>query len=260
MLSTWYVAILALLLLSGCPTNNYNPPMADAGVAGPQGIGGAAGGAGNAPGETELPAADAGSSDKPLAEGCAANSECASGFCVDGVCCNTACDGQCFNCNQAGTVGYCTPQTGGDDLNAAIPCTSPRTCGVLSTALTVGGCRLEDAQACRSSGDCASLNCATYYVDRDRDGYCDDSTTLMLCEEAGAAAPGGYVTTGGDCCDSDIDAHPHTLGFYTTPDACGSFDYNCDGIIEGELYGTKYAEIDESQCGVSTKGETFSCQ
>ncbi|HVV53346.1 MAG TPA: hypothetical protein VHO06_27060 [Polyangia bacterium] len=258
MLSTHYLAILALLLLSGCPTTNSEPPVVDSGPAGAQGTGGLAGGAGGAAEETKLPPPDAGNPGKPLAEGCAANSECASGFCVDGVCCNTACDGQCFNCNQTGTMGYCTAQTSGDDLNAAIPCTSPRTCGAPSTSLDVGGCRLKDAQSCKTAGDCASLNCQTFYADRDGDRYGDNNTTLMLCEETGAAAPGGYVTTGGDCCDSDIYAHPNTLGFYATPDACGSFDYNCDGIIEGKEYGTTYSDVSVSECGA--KGSPMTCQ
>ena len=41
-------------------------------------------------------------------EACAVDAECASGFCTDGACCDTRCDGQCAACDVAGAVGKCT--------------------------------------------------------------------------------------------------------------------------------------------------------
>ena len=39
---------------------------------------------------------------------CTGNTECASGFCVDGYCCNSLCDGQCQACNLGGSLnGAC---------------------------------------------------------------------------------------------------------------------------------------------------------
>lgn len=46
-----------------------------------------------------------------VAATCSGNGECASGFCVDGVCCSTACAGQCEACNLPGTVGTCATVT-----------------------------------------------------------------------------------------------------------------------------------------------------
>ena len=40
---------------------------------------------------------------------CEQASQCASGQCVEGVCCNTACEGACEACNLAGSVGTCSP-------------------------------------------------------------------------------------------------------------------------------------------------------
>ena len=37
----------------------------------------------------------------------ARSADCASGFCVDGVCCNTACSGRCKTCKHVGSVGTC---------------------------------------------------------------------------------------------------------------------------------------------------------
>ncbi|WP_395845095.1 choice-of-anchor A family protein [Cystobacter fuscus] len=43
---------------------------------------------------------------------CSDAQDCLSGFCVDGVCCNTSCTEQCMACNVPGSVGTCSPVTG----------------------------------------------------------------------------------------------------------------------------------------------------
>jgi len=45
---------------------------------------------------------------KANGQACSGGSECASGHCVDGVCCNTACTGTCKACNLAGSEGTCS--------------------------------------------------------------------------------------------------------------------------------------------------------
>lgn len=44
----------------------------------------------------------------PDGQTCVQNSECASTFCTDGVCCHTICNDPFQTCNQAGFVGTCT--------------------------------------------------------------------------------------------------------------------------------------------------------
>ncbi len=39
---------------------------------------------------------------------------------------------------------------------------------------------------------------------------------------------------GNDCCDTDANAHPGVTAYFTAPDACGSFDYNCNGKVDAE--------------------------
>ncbi len=46
---------------------------------------------------------------------CSNAQECLSGNCVDGVCCNTACNSVCQRCNIAGSVGTCTSIPAGTD-------------------------------------------------------------------------------------------------------------------------------------------------
>jgi hypothetical protein len=272
MLPSRYLAIFALTLLSGCPTTNSDPP--------PSSGDGGAGGAGGSAGQTtnkdagpaeapKLPPPDAavGNAGKPLAEGCAANSECASGFCVDAVCCNTACDGQCSICNAPGGLGYCTGQITGDDTTSAVTCTGAHTCSIAIPVLNIPTCRLKDLQACKVNAECASLNCVTFYVDHDGDGYGESNKTIQFCEAPGAAPPAGYVTQGGDCCDSDANAVPGQTKYFTSADACGSWDYNCDGTIQGSSGFVTYATVAVTSCGTSGHGsgcgdsctETISC-
>jgi hypothetical protein len=54
----------------------------------------------------------------PKPQKCAANSECASAYCVDGYCCNTECSSQCMACDEATTgvlSGICAPIKDGTD-------------------------------------------------------------------------------------------------------------------------------------------------
>ncbi len=57
---------------------------------------------------------------------CATASECASNFCVDGVCCNTACGALCQACNLAGSLGTCTNIPNGQD--PANECAANKVC------------------------------------------------------------------------------------------------------------------------------------
>jgi hypothetical protein len=208
--------VLLLAAASGCPTRDSmpDPDAGDDAASPPDATTGAGADAATA---TQAPG-------KPLAYGCAADSECASGFCVDGVCCDVRCDQQCVACSSAGQAGHCAPLISGDDTQAAVACTGAHTCGAT-------GCKLRNQQKCSSSSDCASGDCESFYEDLDGDGY-GSAKTLKLCEDAGAAAPPGYSTLTGDCCDRDVSTNPAQTSYFSTMNVCGSWDYNCDGTVE----------------------------
>jgi len=44
----------------------------------------------------------------------------------------------------------------------------------------------------------------------------------------------GVGCNGNDCCDTDANAHPGVTAFFTAPDACGNYDYDCSGTIVAE--------------------------
>ena len=229
-------SLFILAFLAGCPV----APAGAGDAAVPDALSGG-GGEGGSAGASGAPGG------KPLAYGCAANAECASGFCVDGVCCDSACDQQCASCGLPGRPGYCTGQIVGDDLAAAMPCTGAKTCSLDLTSPTIVSCRLKNAEACTSNAQCATNNCATFYVDEDNDGY-GGSATLHLCAPVRGAAPKGYSTIGGDCCDVDSLTFPGQTAWEDYINACGSWDYNCDGTVETQSP-TSGAMPPASYCG-----------
>jgi hypothetical protein len=44
----------------------------------------------------------------------------------------------------------------------------------------------------------------------------------------------GPPCNGNDCCDTDAKANPAQTMFFSMPDKCGSYDYNCDGTVTPE--------------------------
>lgn len=64
-----------------------------------------------------------------LGLGCVVEGDCATGFCIDGVCCDTACDGVCEGCDV--DAGTCTPHPQGtdpDDDCAPLTCNGEGAC------------------------------------------------------------------------------------------------------------------------------------
>ena len=134
-----------------------------AGSGGSGGVGGCVNGSEDGQ-ETDV---DCGGPDCPDCEkgkDCDGPGDCQTSHCVDGVCCDIACDGDCMACNLSGKKGDCTYLAVG---------ATPSECG--------------PNQACDGSGDCKSKNgilcehyseCASGYCQDDR---CCDSACGALC-------------------------------------------------------------------------------
>jgi hypothetical protein len=207
------LAPLPFLLLTGCPTADR--PSSD-------------GGATRADGATPP---DATKGQSALAAACNGDTECASGFCVDGVCCDSTCRGQCYSCDQTGAPGHCAPQTQGHDTVAVEPCIGDSSC-FLDQATRLSVCKVADGAACQTDGDCGSGHCLSYFVDADGDGY-GTAATARFCNELNGPPPAGYAAYPGDCCDIDSGANPafDSSTFLRFPDQCGSYDWNCNGVV-----------------------------
>ncbi|MGE3669079.1 MAG: DNRLRE domain-containing protein [Polyangiaceae bacterium] len=131
-------------------------------------------------------------------EQCSRDSMCVSGRCVDGYCCNSACDGQCEACNVTGSEGVCSAVTG-----------APR--GARPACST-------DGTACAGTCDgVATAACA----------YPGSSTVCRNAAcSAGVATLEGHCTGGGSC--SPLQQQT------CSPFICHATDPRCDGDCSGD--------------------------
>lgn len=119
-----------------------------------------------------------------LGESCLIPSDCLSGHCVDGVCCNELCDKGCYACSNfkkggAGMNGTCELVYPGEEPDS--DCPAP---GEVCDGL--GGCKLADGQACAAGGECASSVCV--------DGFCCDSACAGACRACNVPGMEGKCT------------------------------------------------------------------
>jgi hypothetical protein len=117
---------------------------------------------------------------------CAANSACLSNFCVDGVCCNSACDTACKSCNVANSVGTCSNSPAGSQ--DSVP---TNLCIGQSQCDGNGVCKKINGGTCTMASQCISGNCV--------DGYCCNtscSADCRACNVAGALGTCSNVAQG----------------------------------------------------------------
>ncbi len=188
-------------------------------------IGGAAGmdaGVGGSAG-----AVDAGmdaSADAGNGAPCTAASQCPSGFCVDGVCCEAACTGSCSACSNAKTGqadGLCRPIPAGMDPDDECAAQDPSTCGLDGVCNGAGACRKWGANT-----TCAAESCTGSTDTPAR--TCNGSGT---CQAATNASCGNYVcgatscktscTTGTDCASGAVCSGGHCVAPQANGTHCG---------------------------------------
>jgi len=163
---------------------------------------------------------------KPRNAVCAKDTDCASGFCTDGVCCNTSCHGPCVSCNQTGHGGTCWPtDAGNDDPHTICRDQGPASCGQTGACDGVGGCalyapetvcvapscsgdRLNTAGTCDGLGACRPPGVRACAPTRCRDGACiahcasdADCVTGQFCQNGscGPKSDGQPCSGAGEC-------------------------------------------------------------
>jgi len=101
-------------------------------------------------------------------QGCGMNTECASGNCVEGVCCNSPCMETCKTCMRSGFVGQCIDLPNEQlDTTATMVCTGEFRCD------GIGNCKKLTGYSCTMGAQCLSGYCA--------DGYCCGNICNQLC-------------------------------------------------------------------------------
>ena len=105
-------------------------------------------------------------------ETCAGGAECGSTYCVDSVCCDWACQGQCQACNLKDWLGQCTTITEGQPVNGRPACdTANTTCG--AGCLGDTNCTYPDSsKQCDSTTGCIDSHTHQIGTACDGAGHC----------------------------------------------------------------------------------------
>ena len=120
---------------------------------------------------------------KPIGSACTASGQCATpSFCIDGVCCNQACNQTCYTCNNGTTPGSCLPLAAGLQDHSATT-----TCDAANQYCASGTCQSNkspNGHTCHDgTTDCGSGFCV--------DGVCCNSTCLGTCQSCNVAGKAG---------------------------------------------------------------------
>lgn len=108
---------------------------------------------------------------------CTTASDCDTGYCVDGVCCEQSSCGSCQACNTAAAPGQCGPVANAEDADT---CTGTKFCDA------TGACKVKAGQTCGAASQCLSGFCV--------DGVCCDSACTGRCQ----TCLGSFKASGAD--------------------------------------------------------------
>jgi hypothetical protein len=115
---------------------------------------------------------------------------CASGHCVDGVCCDRACSGACEACDLQGSRGTCSLVSQGQPLGGRTACGGSGAC----------------AGSCTGASPHCSFPAGGTVCGAACDGTCDGAG--QCSSSGGGACPGGFACDSASCrTDCNIDAH-----------------------------------------------------
>lgn len=84
---------------------------------------------------------------------CLDASDCATGNCVDGVCCDTPCTELCKACNLVNKVGKCSSLPSGTEDPGV--CETTKACSGFTAS-----CKLKNGQPCMNDNECVSDDCS----------------------------------------------------------------------------------------------------
>ena len=223
------------------------------------------------------------------ADACTTDKQCGSGHCADGVCCDTACNGQCEACNKVpeGKAGTCTAVTGkplgartacaATDAACAGACDGKNTlnCNYPAQGVVCRDGTCADGQAtvasyCNGHGACpaaltiscekgcegslcAGNQCILDSDCKDKNTYCAAGACTPKADPGSSCSSASACKTGfctdGVCCDSAC------LGQCEACDASGSVG-TCSAVPKGDSpHGGRTSCIsDGSKCGGTCDG------
>ena len=184
---------------------------------------------------------------KTLGVTCAGDAECSNEHCVDGVCCGSACSGQCEYCNASGMcvpvsangapVGIRAPCAGAGgtcagkcDGTVRTACNYPSTDVVCTTASCTSGSSVP-AVKCDGAGQCPNVSstpCGRY--------QCGTTQCLSSCASDNDCTTGNYCANpgpSGTCVAKTLPGTACTVGNSCTTGSCAPGGICCDSACTG---------------------------
>jgi len=122
--------------------------------------------------------------------------------------------------NECGISGCLTGDCKGDSYACGYYTSGQHNCSSGYICNASGSCVSScyaNATSCTAGSQCCSTYC---YRDADADGYAAASGA-MVCKAS--------ASLGADCCDTDVNSYPGESTYYATTNACGSWDWDCNG-------------------------------
>jgi hypothetical protein len=229
---------------------------------------------------------------KQSGQTCAKGAECASTFCVDGVCCGDACQGACRTCALPSSMGRCSsvPVGAGDPRGTCVD-QGVSTCGNDGVCDGAGGCRkykpgtpcaaercdlnvYTPASACNSTGQCvapAALPCAPFACNGARCfTQCTSNAACVAPNVCDAQSSCGKKTNGSFCSDKSECGSAFCAQGVCCASACASACRSCAltgamGICSDVAPGAPdpsntCAAKAASSCGTNGMCEAGACQ
>jgi hypothetical protein len=170
---------------------------------------------------------------------CALGSECESGECVEGLCCDSPCSSRCQACDVPGSLGRCVPVKGAPHGARGACARAGTTCGgscdgafVAACTFPAGGTSCGSAcvsgvivrSACNGNGSCAQLDpqaCEGHLACADASSCKPSCTTSDDCVAGYLCGPGGVCASNALC----LDEHTSESALRTKAECA---PYRCD--------------------------------
>ncbi len=256
------------------------------GTDGGAGTGGTAGGGGTA-GTAGSAGSDGGPTLDDNGATCSDGSTCKTGNCIDGVCCDTKCDGTCEACNVSGNKGTCTPYKSGTDPekeclggasasatcagtcdgksacafpDATTSCGNPMCAAGKQTTYGCGGDGTCSSPKQKSCGNytCGSTACRTSCTSDTQcasTAWCQANKCVAKIADGGSCGGNNQCTSGhcigGVCCHTSCAA----------PNSCATGTCLCNGVscASGHSCIMWYLDQDDDKHGASSSHDKPGC-
>ena len=175
---------------------------------------------------------------------CSSGNECESGFCVDQVCCDAACNGQCEACDEPPNVGSCSTLRGAPRAPRP-PCVDLGDgCGGECDGVDPSGCRYPGSDrgcgvpsceagvartfACNDRGECSQQPdraCGAYACGPD--GCRTACTEPSDCADGFSCTGAGQCAPGAQCSNDGLSSSVGSSTRACTPFACDPSTGSC---------------------------------